>query len=187
VDVGYNVATKYWQATQHAEKYSHLLASGLDDLYEKSHPSGKIRVIAHSLGCKLLLHAIRELPYTHRPHEVHLCGGALTEEEVGVFLPNLARVHTFIYYSTLDITLRVGFPTLNNGATAIGYAGVSAEFPNVTVLKVDPVFRNEWLVHRHYPWVFHKFAGLKLEGMLPHEREIFVGNEKIKKENEPEQ
>jgi len=138
------------------------------------------------LGCKLLLHAIQELPFELRPHEVHLCGSALTEEEAGLYLSNLARGHTFVYYSSEDRTLHLGFPLLNNGAAAIGYEGLSGIYPNVTALKVDLMFRDEWFAHRHYPWVFHKFAGLKFNDMLPHEKEVFIDDKSKEKEKEAE-
>jgi len=113
------------------------------------------------LGCKLLIKAIDEIPYEQRPHEVHLCGAAVTESEIDGKLTTLAREHCYIYYSSMDSTLQIGYPLLNNGNEAIGYSGLAVNLPNVSVICVDFAFKDEYLVHRFYPWVFHKLAGLK--------------------------
>jgi len=159
-DISFNMASKYWETTHNAEKYAHLLAAGLVRLYESTPPSGKIRVVAHSLGCKLLIRAIDEIPLEQRPHEVHLCGAAISANEIVGKLTTLARDHTYIYYCSLDSTLQLGYPILNDRQQAIGYTGLQGNFPNVSVIPVDFAFKDGYLIHRFYPWVFHKFAGL---------------------------
>jgi len=123
-------------------------------------------VVAHSLGCKLLIKAIEEIPYDQRPHEVHLCGAAVSESEISGKLTTLARDHCYIYYSTMDYTLQLGYPLLNDYKDAIGYSGLAGTYPNVSIVLVDFAFKDEYLVHRFYPWLFYKFAGLEKPPML---------------------
>jgi hypothetical protein len=165
-DVGFNAAYKYWDTTQNAEQHAYLLAAGLVRLYESTPPPGKIRVVAHSLGCKLLVKALEQIPYENRPHEVHLCGAAVSAKHLEGKLTTLAREHTFIYYSTQDYTLKYGYPILNDGQDAVGYSGLLESYPNVSVILVDFAFKEEYLVHRFYPWLFHKFAGLQTSSLL---------------------
>jgi len=171
VDTGLAVAIRYWHATYNAEKYSHRLADAIKELVTKHQ---KVRVIAHSLGCRLLINSLQEIPLEKRPHEIHMCAPAVVEDSIDIDWSCLAQNHTHIYWSTRDSTLSLGFPILNNGNQPIGCIGISKNYTKVSSLKVDIFFKDEVLVHRHYPYIFHKFAGLNIETLLPHEKEELI-------------
>lgn len=60
----------------------------------------KLRAVAHSLGCKLLINALEQIDASERPDEIHLCAAAYTETEFPLFvLQKLAKDHTYVYYS----------------------------------------------------------------------------------------
>ena len=71
---------------------------------ECSHFQGNYRVVAFSLGCRLVLEALPRLPPSQRPVEVHLCAAAVTEEYALPRLPKLCspRGRAFHYHSASD-------------------------------------------------------------------------------------
>ena len=48
-------------------------------------------MVAHSLGCKMLVRALREMEVEERPCEVHLAAPALVEAQEADILPSIAR------------------------------------------------------------------------------------------------
>eukprot|EP01125_Pyxidicula_operculata_P011992 TRINITY_DN3933_c0_g1_i2.p1 TRINITY_DN3933_c0_g1~~TRINITY_DN3933_c0_g1_i2.p1 ORF type:complete len:238 (-),score=12.57 TRINITY_DN3933_c0_g1_i2:37-750(-) len=98
IDVGFYLAMRYWQATQNAETFAAQLAKAIGELQQES-SGGKLRLVAHSLGCKLLIHALTMLPQNLLPHEVYLCGPAIIESEVQELIAMLSKEQTFVYYS----------------------------------------------------------------------------------------
>lgn len=64
----------------------------------------RVRVVAHSAGCKLIVKTVQNLPFSKRPHYLHLCAPALTEDEVPDW-QSLAQISTSIYYCTFTIFL----------------------------------------------------------------------------------
>jgi hypothetical protein len=92
---------EYHRADTNAVAQSDALACDLSLLhYEYEH----VRVVAHSLGCKLLLKALEKIPKAERPEEVHLCAPAVMEDaETLKILPEISTRHTFIYRSTTSL------------------------------------------------------------------------------------
>ena len=82
-----------------------------------------VRVVAHSLGCRMLLHACEPLPHASRPDEVHLLAAAVTAAEALPLLPTLSQSKTHAYFSKDDLTLGVAFRVIEGGA-ALGYSGL---------------------------------------------------------------
>jgi len=171
IDGSMLLASKYWQATHNADNHSKKLASAIAEL-GALHTKPRVRIVAHSLGCKLLLNALKELPSDLRPHEVHLCGGAFPETIFkNAYLHGFAKEHTYVYFCTKDATLQYGYGGFHYGSEpAVGFAGLSFPFDNVSNIKVDHFFQDETLVHNQYGQFFHKFVGLKETELLEHER-----------------
>ena len=82
-----------------------------------------VRVVAHSLGCRMLLHACQPLPHELRPDEVHLLAAAVTATEALPLLSTLSQSGTHAYFSKDDLTLGVAFRVIEGGA-ALGYSGL---------------------------------------------------------------
>ena len=71
------LATQYRQAAATSEAEASRLRKTLLALRaEYDH----VRVVAHSLGCRMLMHAIEPLPAAARPDEVHLLAAAVQAE-----------------------------------------------------------------------------------------------------------
>jgi hypothetical protein len=66
----------------------------------------RIRVVAHSTGCKLVLRAVEKLPLTKRPHYLHLCAPAIKEHEVSDW-ESLSQFSTSVYYCILFLVSRL--------------------------------------------------------------------------------
>lgn len=93
---------------------------------------GKYRVVAHSLGCRLVLEALPLLPPDRRPIEVHLCAAAATEAMAAPRLSQLCAPGgrgVFHYYSASDETLATGFLMASGGVPALGSAPLSCPRP----------------------------------------------------------
>jgi len=67
---------EFYQAKEKSVEEAPALAEKLKSLHANF---DKVRVVAHSLGCRLALEAISNLSSTDRPHELHLCAPAFTE------------------------------------------------------------------------------------------------------------
>jgi hypothetical protein len=92
-----------------------------------------VRVVAYSLGCPLVLHALAEpdelLP-TQRPDELHMLAAAMTAAEAQPHMQVLSRC-THTYYTTDDTVLRWLF-SVAEGAPALGYSGQLAAEQDLT-------------------------------------------------------
>ena len=67
-----------------------------------------MRVVAHSLGCRFVVEALRSMPKEMRPNEVHLCAPAITEEEeLGNHLHHLSSDNdsAYLYHCDRDLIL----------------------------------------------------------------------------------
>ncbi|KAL6065108.1 Alpha/beta hydrolase [Balamuthia mandrillaris] len=144
---------QYREAMKNCEEHAHVLAAKLQHLKQKYQ---RVRVVAHSLGCKLLVEAVKFLKEHHRPNEIHLCAPALYEEKVkDILLSSIATEHTFLYYNADDAILRTAFRLLEQGP-ALGAAGPSHIYPNLSAIDVRPHF-GVW-VHSEYRTLFDRFA-----------------------------
>jgi esterase/lipase superfamily enzyme len=170
------VAYQYRAADQHARERAHQLRERLLALRCQYKC---VRVVAHSLGCRHTLEALRNLNsdesvenYTTiqndkhqivdpRPDWLHLCAPACTESDVAdVLAAGPARRGTFIYYTKCDTVLaymfRIMHPQQLDALGAIGpIAGLGA-YPGVYGRAVDDIFT--WRVHTAYARKFYQFA-----------------------------
>jgi esterase/lipase superfamily enzyme len=88
---------QYYKATSHIDEHSHILAKKL--LHLRSHYD-YLRIVSHSLGSRMLMKALKELPIEKRPDEIHFCASAITEDGCeDVLLTGPAQVKSYIYHS----------------------------------------------------------------------------------------
>ncbi len=135
---------QYLAASRNARELSDELAAHLRSLAERG---AKVRVVAHSLGCRQVIEAASCLPPELRPEEIHLCAPAVREDDVAEKLAGLARGSTFLYYTEKDRVLDLGFTPLARGR-ALGFAGPREAYRRLTALDVSELF--DFFVHGDY-------------------------------------
>ena len=104
-----------------------------------------VRIVAHSLGCRIYLEAIRRLGVVrtttdHLPDEVHLLAPAFGEQEYEGELGDAARDACYIYYTSRDITLGHIYPIVSRGEAAVGYVGLAGHYARTHGLDVSEQF-----------------------------------------------
>jgi hypothetical protein len=139
---------QYLTANRSAQALAEEYASQLAALAERG---ARVRVVAHSLGCRQVIEAASSLPPELRPDEVHLCAPAVREDEVAEKLPFLARSATYLYYTEKDRVLDLGFTPLARGR-ALGYSGPRKAYAGLTALDVSEHF--DFFVHGEYKMRF---------------------------------
>ena len=92
------------------------------------------RVVAHSLGCRLVIDALPLLPAQRRPSAVFLCAAAATASHAADKLPQLCApdgrlVH---FFSPFDEALSTGFLLASAGEPALGVAPLPTELAALT-------------------------------------------------------
>ena len=142
---------QYWVATRNAHELAFEQAKNLRRLAEGG---CRVRIVAHSLGCRQVIEAVSRLAPEHRPDEIHLCAPAVREDEVGDKLADLARDATYLYYTEKDRVLDLGFTPLARGR-ALGTAGPLREYRGLSALDVSDKF--DFRVHGEYK---NRFARL---------------------------
>ncbi len=142
---------QYWQATRSLEPVAEEHASHLRALAQAG---TRVRVVAHSLGCRQVIEAASRLSPHERPHEIHLCAPAVREEDVADKLPDLARDGTWLYFTGKDRVLDLGFTPLARGR-ALGLVGPRADYAGLRAVDVSEHF--EFWVHGEYK---HRFSRL---------------------------
>lgn len=147
------LATEYYKADSSLAEQSVLLAEQLLHLHS-THST--VRVVAHSLGCRLLFHAIRQIPPEKRPHEVHLLAPAFTELEVGPHLDALAHHFVTVYHNEDDYVLSLLYSGVSGGAQAVGCIGLRGNYERARSIDTKKHF--EWFVHSEYAKEFPKFV-----------------------------
>jgi pimeloyl-ACP methyl ester carboxylesterase len=115
----------------------------------------RVRVVAHSLGCRQVIEAAALLPDEIRPHEIHLFAPACLEDEVSDKLPQLAREQAFVYFTRLDQVLEISFRAMSQGR-AMGGAGLDRDYPGLLARDVSSEF--DFWVHTEYKNRFGRFA-----------------------------
>lgn len=124
------LAYQYYQARVNAEKEAEQLSRIITHYKEKNE---QIRIVAHSLGCYHLLHAIALLAPEWRPDEIHLCAPACFENEiVGVLAAGAAKEAVYIYHSENDTVLSTAF-TFMDKLDRIGH-DIFASIPDASLI-----------------------------------------------------
>nr|CAG4716284.1 unnamed protein product [Naegleria fowleri] len=160
-DVALSLAMAYYEfqkANENAKEYAIELSKELHLLKAQY---GKVRVVAHSLGCKHLIEALKLMPVELRPDEVHLCAPAISEEEAQeILVQGVSTKNTFHYYSPNDYLLSYIFPIVSSSKRqALGVHEMKSLhlYANTRSLKVCEHFDGIW-VHNMYGQNFYKFA-----------------------------
>lgn len=143
---------QYHYALNNAVELAHQLATKIRELQQSY---DRVRIVAHSLGCKILIEAVKELPLHLRPDEIHLCAPAIAEAEHSQLLDHLAKVQTFVYYCERDWVLEPWF-RIAHSIPAVGAVGLQRKYIGLTAVNVDKHF--DTLVHFEYKRKFHEFA-----------------------------
>jgi hypothetical protein len=145
-------AGEYRAAERAAHERADAFAGALEQLRARH---DRIRVVAHSLGCRHAIEAISSLAEAARPDSVHLCAPACREEVVAAQLVSLARGHTALYYTPNDLVLRTGFGLLSGG-TALGVSGPEGDYAGLEPVDVSDHF--SFWTHAEYKRQFGRFA-----------------------------
>eukprot|EP00736_Rhodelphis_marinus_P014417 Rmarinus@m.9698 len=157
-DLAFNVGRLIYQYRL-AESNAKEHASHLSEVIKRMRPiCDKIRIVAHSLGCKKTIEAATMLDPSDRPDELHLCAPAVCEHEILDLLPKLARDHTYIYYNPGDMVLATSFRVMTRGYTAVGQSGLvsGVRSPKFTMVSTEGHF-GFW-IHQAYALPFSRFA-----------------------------
>jgi len=155
VEYGAWMLREYHAARKIAEADAEGLAATLRALRsEHAH----VRVVAHSLGCRHLLEAMKVLDAADAPDEVHLCAPAFAEAEYGADLATLPHGEWYLYHAESDAVLGFLYWAAEGlrGAEAVGRAGLTATYPRVRVCDVAGHFGLR--VHGEYSRRFPVFA-----------------------------
>lgn len=141
------------------EENTHIMAPKLAlHLIELSKKYEKVRVICHSLGCKLLLNSIEYITNEkHKPTVVHLCAPTFNETEYEDLLDRVAKQKTYIYYTNRDSILSIALQVTKN-KDPVGAYGLCKKYNNVKAIDVTNHFDDFWLIHTNYHKVFHQFV-----------------------------
>jgi len=143
---------QFIEASRQAATRAEDLADCLETLAQ-SHR--RVRVVAHSLGCRQVIEAAALLPEDKRPHEIHLFAPACLEDEVSDKLHRLAREQSFMYFTRLDQVLEISFRAMSQGR-AMGGAGLAGDYPGLLAYDVSGEF--DFWVHTEYKNRFGRFA-----------------------------
>ena len=145
-------AAQYLAAERRALAESRALACALEEL---GRTRGRVRVVAHSLGCHAVVAAVASLPVESRPQEIHLCGPAISEGRVEASLQGLARDRTYLYHCASDLVLGLAFPVVA-WDRALGFAGPRQRYTGLESVDVGSHFG--FRVHGEYKNRFADFA-----------------------------
>lgn len=151
-EIAARFAAQYLAAERRATRDAEALCAELTAL-ARSH--ARVRVVAHSLGCRHVVAAASSLPEALRPSEVHLCGPALVEADVADQLGALSRDRTYLYYAENDLVLGLAFPVVA-WERALGVRPPQRAYPRLEAIDVRPHFG--FLVHGEYKNRFADFA-----------------------------
>ena len=153
VEVGARFAAQYIAAERQATEQADALAAHLRML---AHRHRRVRVVAHSLGCRQVVEAASSLAVGERPAEIHLCGPAFAEDAMAEKLSSLARETTYLYYAPADLVLGVPFPLIA-WDRPLGVVAPQGEYAGLTAVDVSSHFG--FRVHGEYKNRFADFGG----------------------------
>jgi hypothetical protein len=143
---------QYVAATRSAAERAADLALHLEELAAEHR---RVRVVAHSLGCRHVIEGISLLSESKRPAEVHLCAPACREQDVAEKLEGLARERTWLYYTRADRVLDLAFTPIAMGR-AMGSVGLEAPPAGLETLDVSEHF--DFWVHGEYARRFDRLV-----------------------------
>lgn len=156
---------QYHHINGEIEKMSTKLS---DDLVRLSKKYGKVRIVAHSLGCRLLLNSLIQVPTEYLPNSIHLCAPALLINEFEDFVYSndnrygMCKDRMYVYYAKNDAVLSILYRTLNGFVDDKSIVGVSGlgnlvSYDNDKIIQMDAYnyLNNYWFVHNNYHKCLH--------------------------------
>jgi len=143
---------EYRAAERAAAERADVLAATLVGLRGRH---DRVRLVAHSLGCRHAIEAIGSLVDAERPDEIHLCAPALREDDVAPALERLAAGRSVLYHASGDLVLRAGFALLSGGP-ALGAVGARERYAGLEA--VDAAAHFDFWVHGEYKRRFGELA-----------------------------
>ena len=161
---------EYKKARENSSAYAKLLSEELIQLRKEY---DYIRIVAHSLGNLHLIKALEQIPINSLPNEVHMCGAAVTEEELTKFMDmsthSSNNMQLYHYWSERDYLLYYVFQMVSLGDCPIGSMVCSGKETNYHIKelkqsRVESINVSEhfdFYVHNKYGQMFHKFAKAK--------------------------
>jgi hypothetical protein len=135
---------QYWSAARQAAERTEDHAVHLRELARRYR---RVRVVAHSLGCRHVIEAVTQIAVSERPHEIHLCAAACREADVADKLAALARERTYLYFTEKDRLLELAFTPLARGR-ALGVTGPQRNYNGLVAIDVGEHF--DFWVHGEY-------------------------------------
>jgi hypothetical protein len=135
---------QYYEAASSARERAGQQAVHLRELAARHR---RVRVVAHSLGCRAVIEAVARLAPEERPHEIHLCAPACRERDVAEKLDSLARERTYLYFARTDRVLDLAFTPLARGR-ALGLVGPGRDYAGL--VPVDAARAFDFWVHGEY-------------------------------------
>ena len=142
--IGAHFVHQYVMAVRSAREQAGDQAAYLRELAAEGR---RVRVVAHSLGCRHVIEAVSQLEAALRPHEIHLCAPACREKDVAEKLSGLARERTYLYYTNKDRVLELVFTPLARGR-ALGFTGPHHDYDRLVAIDVGEHF--DFRVHGEY-------------------------------------
>ena len=152
------------------ESRMNLLSENLKkDIIRLSKKYKRVRIVCHSLGSKLLLNALKDVPDEFKPDCIHMCAPAITQDEFDFYLKKfnekLAKEKTYIYYSENDYVLSVFYRIIKGYIKQEDIVGVKGldksllEKNKIYQLEqkdCTSLFKDYWLTHNNYVSIFPK-------------------------------
>ena len=111
-----------------------------DVLRELRGEYGHVRVVAYSVGCRLLMEACQPLEACQRPDEIHLIAPAVVCDEGAALLSTgggLARGNTHVYYTSEDVVLGPKIFGAAESGPALGMRGLEPGELNYSACRVS--------------------------------------------------
>jgi hypothetical protein len=142
--IGAHFVHQYVMAARSAREQAGDQAAHLRELAAEGR---RVRVVAHSLGCRHVIEAVSQLEAACRPHEIHLCAPACKENDVVEKLSALAQERTYLYYTNKDRVLELVFTPLARGR-ALGFNGPQRDHDRLVAVDVGEHF--DFRVHGEY-------------------------------------
>ncbi len=138
--------TDYRRARAEAEREGSRLARAVQELRRDC---SDVRVLAFSLGCRVVRYALRELSRrgVRDAVRVRLCGGAVSVGEPWAAASRAAKGPIRNYYSEGDWVLKVAFPAGDLSTSAIGASGLHRA-PDDRVRNHPAMVDGEWVSHK---------------------------------------
>lgn len=147
-----------------------------NDLVRLSKKYGKVRVVAHSLGCRLLLNSLKKIPKDqteHLPNCIHMCAPALLSDEMEYYMTNqMWKDSMNVYYAKNDYVLSIFYRMISgfvDDKEIVGVNGLSEGFledlnekwGGIRQVDCTEFFGNYWFVHNNYKNCFDKLVESK--------------------------